>query len=176
MISTLSGHHAGMKPVVALLLSIIAIPAAFAGENPAKDFFTRLAGVWQGSGEVRGMASVQKMNWESVLDGKFLRLSFDNRMSGDDGKAWRFSAQAFYRIQDDGTIAGAWFDSRGVSFPLSGNIDQDDTLTILWGTDDTERGRTSYRLTAAGLEVTDEVLMPDGGWRTFGRTRLIREP
>jgi len=165
-----------MKPVVALLLSIVAIPAAFGAGNPAKDFFARLAGDWHGAGEVRGMASAQKMSWQPVLDGKFLRLSFDNRMSGDDGKTWRFSAQALYRIQDDGTIAGTWFDSRGVSFPLSGSIAEDDTLTILWGTDDTERGRTSYRLTTAGLEVTDEVLMPEGGWRTFGQARLTREP
>jgi hypothetical protein len=165
-----------MKPVVALLLSILTIPAAFAAENTAKDFFARLAGDWQGAGEVRGMASAQKMGWEPVLDGKFLRLSFDNRMTGDDGKAWRFSAQAFYRIQDDGTIAGTWFDSRGVSFPLSGSIDAGDTLMILWGTDDSERGRTRYRLTATGLDVTDEVMTKEGGWRTFGRSWLTREP
>jgi hypothetical protein len=165
-----------MKPIIALLLSIVTIPAAFAGGNPEKDFFGWLAGDWQGAGEVRGMASAQQMSWEPVLDGKFLRLSFDNRMSGSDGREWRFSAQAFYRIRDDGTIAGTWFDSRGVTFPLSGSIGEDDTLTILWGTDDTERGRTSYLLTAAGLEVTDEVLTPEGGWRTFGRTRLTRQP
>lgn len=164
-----------MNPIGALLLSIVAIPA-FASGNPAQDFFARLAGDWQGAGEVRGMASAQKMSWEPALDGKFLRLSFDNRMTGEGGGEWRFSAQAFYRIQDDGTIAGTWFDSRGTSFPLSGSIDAGDTLTILWGTDDTERGRSRYRLNAAGLEVTDEVLMPDGGWRTFGRTRLTRKP
>jgi hypothetical protein len=165
-----------MKSIIALLLSIVTIPAAFAGGNSAKDFFGRLTGGWQGTGEVRGMESAQRMSWEPVLDGQFLRLSFDNRMSGEDGREWHFSAQAFYRIEDDGTIAGTWFDSRGVSFPLSGSIGEDDTLTISWGTDDTERGRTSYRLAAAGLEVTDEVLLPEGGWRTFGRTRLTRQP
>lgn len=165
-----------MKRVVALLLSMLAIPAASGMEDTAKDFFARLAGDWLGAGEVRGMASAQKMNWEPVLDGKFLRLSFDNRMTGDDGSAWRFSALAFYRIRDDGTIAGTWFDSRGVSFPLSGSVDAGDTLTILWGTGDTERGRTRYRLSAAGLEVTDEVMTKEGGWRGFGRSLLARQP
>jgi hypothetical protein len=165
-----------MKPIVALLLSLIAIPAAFGAGNSAGDFFARLAGDWQGAGEVRGMASAQLMSWEPVLDGKFLRLSFDNRMTADDGTEWRFSAQALYRIQDDGTIAGNWFDSRGARFPLTGSIGEDDTLTILWGTEDTERGRTSYRLTATGLEVTDEVMTEEGGWRVFGRAQLTPEP
>ena len=165
-----------MKPVVALLLSILAIPAAIGAENTAKDFFARLTGDWQGAGEVRGMASAQKMSWEPVLEGKFLRLSFENHMTGDDGREWPFSAQAFYRIQDNGTITGTWFDSRGVSFPLSGDIGEDKTLTILWGTDDTERGRTRYRLTATGLDVTDEVMTKEGSWRSFGRSQLARRP
>jgi hypothetical protein len=46
----------------------------------------------------------------------------------------------------------------------------------LWGTEDTERGRTSYRLTATGLEVTDEVMTEEGGWRVFGRAQLTPEP
>jgi hypothetical protein len=58
-----------MKPIVALLLSLIAIPAAFGAGNSAGDFFARLAGDWQGAGEVRGMASAQLMSWEPVLDG-----------------------------------------------------------------------------------------------------------
>jgi hypothetical protein len=44
------------------------------------------------------------------------------------------------------------------------------------GSEDTERVRTSYRLTAAGLEVTDEVMTKEGGWRVFGRSRLSRAP
>ena len=165
-----------MKPLLALLLWVVAVPAAFADSEPAESFFARLAGRWQGAGEVRGMASVQQMTWESVLDGRFMRLNFENRMTGDDGKAWRFSAQAFYRIQDDGAITGTWFDSRGVSFPVSGDIGEDGTLTILWGTDDSERGRTRYRLTASGLDVTDEVMTKEGSWRTFGRSQLAHTP
>jgi hypothetical protein len=49
-------------------------------------------------------------------------------------------------------------------------------MTILWGTADTELGRSSYRVTEAGLDVTDEVQGPDGTWRTFGRSMLNRLP
>lgn len=160
--------------VSALLLWIAALPAALAHESPAAGFFAQIAGNWEGTGEVRGMASVQQMAWQPVLDGRFLRLSFDNRMTGTDGKEWRFQAHGYYRIQDDGTITGTWFDSRGVSFPLAGGVDEDGTMTIRWGTDDTERGRSSYRLEAETLEVTDEVPSAEGEWRTFGRTKLTR--
>jgi len=159
-----------------LLLWTACLPAALADESPETGFFAQIAGNWQGSGEVRGMASVQQMSWQPVLDGSFLRLTFDNRMTGTDGKEWRFQAHGYYRIRDDGTITGLWFDSRGVSFMLSGAIDGGGTMTILWGTDDTERGRSSYRLAAGELEVTDEVLGRDGEWRVFGRTRLTRAP
>ncbi|MEX1994165.1 MAG: hypothetical protein WD929_05840 [Steroidobacteraceae bacterium] len=159
----------------ALALWLAAVPA-MAEESPAARFFEQLAGHWQGTGEVRGMPSNQQMRWEAVLDGRFLRLSFDNRMSAPDGKEWRFQAEAYYRIQADGTIAGTWFDSRGVSFPLTGSVDESAAMTILWGTAETERGRSSYRISDAGLEVRDEVLGPDGAWHSFGRTTLTRLP
>ena len=133
-----------------LLLWITCLPAALAEESHATGFFAQIAGEWQGTGEVRGMASVQQMSWQPVLDGSFLRLTFDNRMTGADGKKWRFQAHGYYRIRDDGT------------------------MTILWGTDDTERGRSSYRLAAGELEVTDEVFGREGEWRVFGRTRFTR--
>ena len=159
-----------------LLLWIACLPAAFAQESPAAGFFARIAGDWQGTGEVRGMASVQKMAWQPVLDGSFLRLTFDNCMTAADGKEWQFQAHGYYRVRDDGTITGLWFDSRGVSFLLSGAVDAGGTMTIQWGTDDTERGRSSYRIEADELQVTDEVLSREGEWRVFGRTRLTREP
>lgn len=159
-----------------LLLWIVALPAALADEIPAAAFFARIAGQWQGTGEVRGMASVQQMAWQPVLDGRFLRLSFDNRMTGADGKEWQFQAHGYYRIQADGTITGTWFDSRGVCLALSGNVDEGGTMTILWGSDDTERGRSSYRIDAEGLLVTDEVFSREGEWRVFGRSRLSLLP
>jgi len=160
----------------ALVLWIAVLPAALAGETPATQLFAALAGQWQGAGEVRGMPSKQEMHWEPVLDGRFLRLSFDNRMTAADGKEWRFQAEAYYRVQADGTIAGTWFDSRGASFPLEGTVEPGGAMTILWGRAETERGRSKYRISDASLEVTDEVMAPDGAWRMFGRTTLTRLP
>lgn len=149
--------------VVALLLS----PPAWSAGN----IFDALAGEWQGSGEVRGMASEQSMVWSQVLDGQFTRLEFDNRMSQDGELVFHFRAHAYYRVDGDGRVTGHWFDSRGVSFPLQGTR-TGSSLNIEWGTSETELGRTAYRIDGDRLEVTDEVLGAGGEWRVFGRSTL----
>ncbi|MGH7177120.1 MAG: hypothetical protein ACREJC_07065, partial [Tepidisphaeraceae bacterium] len=163
-----------MRAVAATLLLWIACPVIAEG-SPTERLFEQIAGRWEGTGETRGMPAALTLTWEIVLDGRFLRLSLDNRMTTADGGSWRFQGQSFYRFQDDGSIAGHWFDSRGLSFPLSGTV-AGDVMTIMWGTDDTERGRSSYRVSAEALEVTDEVLTLEGEWRVFGRSMLRRVP
>ena len=160
------------RSAVAVLGAMLAMPA-FAEETPAEAFLGRLAGAWQGTGEVRQMAADMRMRWEAVLDGGFHRLSMENRMTGQDGQSWHFKAEAYYRVLKDGTIAGTWFDSRGISLPLGGRV-EGDAMTIDWGTPDIERGRSTYRLTADALEVTDEVYTNGGTLAVFGRTRLTR--
>lgn len=160
----------------ACLLSLFMIPASLAGENAASRLFAGLAGDWHGTGTVNAMAANIRMAWEPVLDGRFQHLMLDNRMTGADGKESHFRAQAFYRIEDDGSITGNWFDSRGISLPLKGRIDGSDMMTIEWGGESTERGRSSYRITTEGLDVIDEVLTPEGTFEVFGRTKLKHLP
>jgi hypothetical protein len=156
-----------------VLLAMLALPA-IAQDSAAAAFLGRLAGAWQGTGEVRKMAADMRMTWEPVLDGRFHQLSMENQMTGKDGQSWLFKAQAYYRVLEDGTITGTWFDSRGISLPLAGRV-EGDAMTIDWGTPEIERGRTTYRLAGDGLEVTDEVLGKDGTLAVFGRTRLARK-
>jgi hypothetical protein len=162
------------KPAWALALALAGLPSL--AEGPAAlALLHRLEGEWQGAGEVRGMAADMRMRWERTLDGKFHRLAMENRMTGQDGATWHFKAEAFYRVQKDGSISGQWFDSRGVSLPLTGLADGD-AMTIDWGNEGSlERGRSTYRLAADALEVTDEVYGKDGQLGVFGRTRLTRE-
>jgi hypothetical protein len=157
----------------ALIVALAALPA-LAQDGAAAAFLGRLAGSWQGAGEVRQMAADMRMHWEPVLDGEFHRLSMENRMSGKDGQTWHFKAQAYYRVQEDGTLTGTWFDSRGITLPLTGRV-QGEAMTIDWGTAEIERGRSTYRLAGEALEVTDEVYGKDGALAVFGRTKLARE-
>ncbi len=163
-----------VKPAWALALALAGLPSL--AEGPAAPaFLHRIEGEWRGAGEVRGMAADMRMRWEQALDGRFHRLAMENRMTGQDGATWHFKAEAFYRVQKDGSISGQWFDSRGISLPLAGLADRE-SMTIDWGNESSaERGRTTYRLAADALEVTDEVYGKDGQLDVFGRTRLSRE-
>jgi len=158
--------------IIALLFAISF--AAGADESRTRGFFAALAGEWQGQGETLGMASVQQARWEPALGAAFFRFVFDNRMTAADGKETRFRAEAFYRVGKDGAVTGTWLDSRGVTQQIAGGLDESGTLVILWGSDATERGRSSYRLVEDALEITDEVVGEDGNWRVFGQTRLTR--
>ncbi len=158
----------------ALVLALACSPA-LAEAPAAAAILERLAGEWKGNGEVSGMAADMRMRWEQALDGRFHRLAMENLMTGQDGKTWHFKAEALYRVLKDGSIAGQWFDSRGLNLPLVGRADGD-AMTIDWGNEaSAERGRSTYRLSADALEVTDEVYGKDGALTTFGRTRLSRE-
>jgi hypothetical protein len=163
-----------VKPAWALALLLAGLPSLADGPA-ALAFLRQLEGEWRGAGEVRGMAADMRMRWETALDGKFHRLAMENRMTGQDGATWHFKAEAFYRVQQDGSISGQWFDSRGISLPLSGLVDGE-SMTIDWGIEGSpERGRSTYRLSADALEVTDAVYGKDGQPGVFGRTRLMRE-
>lgn len=163
-----------MNRLLPVLLLALASAAAPADEARTRGFFAAIAGEWQGTGEVLGMASTQEARWEPALDAAFFRFVFDNRMTASDGRESRFRAEAFYRVGKDGGVTGTWLDSRGMTLPFTGIVDESGTLLTEWGTSDTERGRSSYRLNDGALEVTDEVMSPDGGWRVFGRTLLRR--
>ena len=139
----------------------------------AEVFLEKVEGTWQGGGEVRGMSSQQAMVWSTVLGGQFTHLEFDNRMRQSEESEYRFMAKAFYKSEPDGRVTGHWFDSRGVEFPLHGTQTAS-SLTIEWGTPETELGRTEYKLVDDGLKITDEVLGADGEWKVFGSSELNR--
>lgn len=169
-------HERACRSFLPLALMFMCWSMAAADEAGTRGFFAALAGDWQGSGETLGMPSVQQARWEPALDAAFFRFVFDNRMTAADGKASRFRAEAFYRVGPDGTISGTWLDSRGMTLPLAGGVDDSGALVILWGSETTERGRSTYRLLEDALEITDEVVGEDGNWRVFGQTRLVRDP
>jgi hypothetical protein len=70
---------------VALALVALQLWTAFGGESAAA-FFERLAGAWRGAGEVSRRVADMRMHWEPVLDGRFHRLSMENRMTVADGE------------------------------------------------------------------------------------------
>lgn len=151
-----------------MLLACALVPAA-----AQAGVWDALAGRWEGSGEVSGMAAQLTLHFQPALDGQAHRLSFRNRMRAADGKEWPFAAEAFYLCGRETTCRGHWYDTRGTTLPVS-TAEQADALVVDWGDASTERGRTTYRVQDGELHITDEVRGRDGAWKVFGRSRLAR--
>jgi hypothetical protein len=156
-----------MRTLIALLIALFAAPV-HAG------IWQDLSGHWRGEGEVSGMAAQIELQFRPALDGRGHHLSFSSRMRAKDGKQWPFAAEAFYLCDARPVCRGNWYDTRGLILPLTA-ASHADRLLVEWGDARTERGRTTYRLNAQRLEITDEVLGKDGEWKVFGRTTASRQ-
>lgn len=122
-----------------------------------------LSGRWQGPGTMFGNPS------EAVLEVSPTTTGFDLHY-----RAGRFEGRAAYRPLGGGRWRASWSDNRGVSFPIAAVADAR-TLTADWGSAETERGRTVYRLLEDGsLELVDTVAAQGGETREFARHRLVR--
>lgn len=152
-------------PIAALLLLLTQ-------SGSAQDaLFSRLEGRWQGTGTVLEMPAAVDLTWEWTLDRQFLRLTFSNRMGPR-----RFEGHAYYRALGKGRYRGTWFDNSGTIRPIEATQDGD-ALVAAWGTADTERGETTYRLLPNGeMEILDRVLSRSGDWRPFGRVVAKKSP
>jgi len=141
----------------ALLLCLVAVPA-IASDGPGALHW--LEGRWRGAGTMLGNASEAVLEVRPALSGRFTELSY---------RAAGFEGRAFYRPVGDGRWQATWFDNRGVSFGIEALLSER-VLTSDWGSADSERGRTIYRLLPDGrLEVTDSVAAAGGAMREFAR-------
>lgn len=124
-----------------------------------------LEGRWQGPGTMFGNPSEAVLDVRPALGGRFLELSW---------RAGRFEGRAFYRPDGEGGWRATWFDNRGISFGIDA-VAAERSLTADWGSAETERGRTVYRLLDDGrLEVVDTVIPREGEARIFARHMLTR--
>ena len=127
----------------------------------------RLAGAWEGEGELMGRSARFEMCWEQVLSGAFMRLRFANYFVSGDGDERVLESVGFYPI-GGAARAGTWVDSRGVVFSL-GVAQGPGLLSVEWRGEE-EAGRTVYELTSdSTMAVSDEVLM-DGQYRPFAHS------
>jgi len=157
-----------LRPLIlALLLLIVPIGA---GAQKAAGKLDWLMGRWAGTGTSFGAASEARLEVAPALDRAFVELRYNLI------KPASFEGRAFYREDSGGGWEGRWFDSRGVTWPIGASLFET-TLTSNWGTADTERGRTTYRLLRDGrLEIVDTVLEKDGRQREFARQIFTRNP
>jgi len=120
-------------------------------------FVNNLIGLWHGNGKLFGSNAEFKMNWEWTLDKKFVYLTFQNKV---------IKAQAFYQATGADEYIGTWFDSRGMVLPLKAGV-KDSALVTLWGSPETEQGRTIYRLMDPDKIKVSDFVLKDNEWHQF---------
>ena len=89
-------------------------------------------------------------------------------------KAKNISAIGFYQPMGDERYEGTWFDSRGMVLPLDASR-MGGALVTLWGTPDTEQGRTIYRIIAKDRIEVEDYVLKDNEWKQFGEAVYRRE-
>jgi len=141
----------------------------------ADDFPNGLLGQWSGEGRSMGMDSKPRMTWERILADKFVHLHFRNEMKNAQGRIEVFEGHAYYKSAGGGRFTGNWFDSGGAAHPINA-VFENSSLDSTWGTEQTQLGRTRYRLADSNsVEIIDTVKLKDGTWREFSRTLLRRQ-
>ena len=161
-----------LNKTAAISCILILVGAAYASvtERPLEFLY----GEWAGTGKTSGLASEITLTWQLTLGGRFTTIQLHNRMSDERGQQFVFEGIGYYQADDEHHFSGVWVDSRGDIHPLTAAL-EGQSLLATWGTEETELGRSVYRLRPDGdLEVTDSVMNEEGEWRVFGQHILER--
>jgi len=162
-----------MKPILILVLLLISSANAL---SPADPFLDRLQGDWTGQGTAFGLTAQVQTKWESVLDGKFVRLSLSYTTKTLSGVEQTFAGHGYYQAKGEGVYEGYWFDTQGNQYPIKAKL-EGDSLTALWGIPGKVEGKSVYSLTDSGklFAVNDSLKQKDGSWKDFSRFELKRK-
>ena len=122
----------------------------------------RLIGEWTASRDAWGVDAVCSSNWKRGLhESQMVQVySIIRKENGSQ----LFTGRGVFQIQA-GAVRGAWEGSNGAIHPIIGSI-EGSFLSVIWGTPETEIGRSEYKIIEDQLVVKDNVLTPSG-WREF---------
>ena len=126
----------------------------------SQSFAETILGTWNGTGTLFGQEATFHMKWENSLNAKFIKLTFSNTF----GENRTMDANAYYRLEQH---SGYWFDSRGTMLPLQVDIDSD-TMTVLWGNEATENGKTIYTIVDSEHLTVQDFVLKEGTYIKFG--------
>ncbi len=154
-----------------LIITTLSLNAQSEHQNNRQEELAIIAALvnnnWSGTGTLMGKEAKFTMNWQKVLNSQFVKLEFQNEQKSGDNQSVVFKATAFYKIVN-GEVVGHWFDNRGVTFPLKGSVNESE-LVILWGDDQTEKGKTVYHYVKNTNEITvEDFVLNDGQYFKFG--------
>lgn len=152
-----------VRSKIIILLFLLAVTGIHAQEDTT--FKEGIMGPWEGKGTLFGTDATFKMHWETALNDKFLRLSFQNAFVDKSGTQRVMKANAYYNL---GKKEGYWFDSRGLMLPLTLEPDVQ-SLIVLWGDESSERGKTIYTLLDKERLSVEDYVFKDNAYVPFGK-------
>jgi hypothetical protein len=109
-------------------------------------------------------------DWTQVLDDKFLKLAFMNQFINNSGEERTMTAIGFFNLKAG---QGSWFDSRGTMLPLVLKFENDE-LIVNWGDEDTEKGKTIYKIIDEDKIEVEDYFLKDGKYNLFGTENYIK--
>lgn len=155
---------ATMKKISLLFLLVLLYTQPIFGQN----FWDAMTDTdWKGTGNLLGSEAEFTMKWTWVLDNKFLKLEFQNKRISNSGQEVVLQSHAYYQPKSDSLFEGTWFDSRGVIFPVSGTL-QELTFTVLWGSPETEQGKTVYTIVSQEEATVTDYFLQEENYVKFG--------
>jgi hypothetical protein len=150
--------------------ALAAVSVQASAESFEPTILDRFEGRWTAEGAAFGQPARSTMQWSRAVGGRWWRL--DYRIDFTSDATPDFEGVAYYKSLAPGRHAATWVDSTGDLHPIDAT-DDGAALTSLWGVPGQKYGRSEYRFTAEGVEVTDWI-QRDGAWREFNRTRFVR--
>ncbi len=133
-------------------------------------FSDLIIGNWVGNGTLFGQKATFKMLWEYELNDKFIKLIFENSFEDGSGIERVMRANAYYDFKQN---KGFWFDSRGLMLPIS-MIIEDHAMTVLWGDDTTEKGKTIYSIIDNEHIKVEDFVFKDNKYLPFGEAEYVK--
>lgn len=119
-------------------------------------------GLWEAPCAAWGMAATCRTEWSSGMHDSHTVQTYSivNAETGD----VLFAGRGLYRV-DGEQVTGYWEDTTGSVHPLQGSW-VSGIFEVIWGTPETEVGRSVYTFNEGELDVVDSV-QTDAGWRDF---------
>jgi hypothetical protein len=147
-----------MRSIIFFIILGLAAPKCSAQE----EVFSKFIGNWEGNGTLFNQPAKFSMSWQPTLNKTFFKLSFNNEIINSDRV---FTAEAFYRQENDSTAIGWWFDNRGYDISIKAGIEEDRVLSI-WLNNE-EKGKTIYQLLSVNSIAVKDFVWKNNKWVEF---------
>lgn len=148
-----------------LLFAVVTIQS-----QTSHNFTKSILGTWIGNGTLFEQNATFNMKWESELNNKFVRLSFENKFMDQSGTSRVLKASAYYNFNQN---LGYWFDTRGMILPLKLEI-KEHSMMVLWGDELTEKGKTIYTIINKDHLSVQDFVFKDNTYLLFGEASYER--